>query len=279
MGETIPLAAPSARAHVLVGLALGAAALATFLAGRVPLSAFLGVVVVAAYIDLRKLLAPWGHIVTTVLGAIGAAGFLWAGYTGRLELMAGIAAALALALLVGRVLLYEAYARSSGTTEDIAATLAAASVTGALGAHLMLIRGVERVGFRALLAFGLMVIGCDVVAFAVGRWRGRRRLAPRTSPSKTWEGALAGFAASVAVGVVAGIVWDPPFDPRSGVVIGAGVGVLAIAGDLVFSAIKRSAGARGSSSYLGPLGGALDAVDGVLFAAPAFYWALRTLAL
>jgi phosphatidate cytidylyltransferase len=216
---------------------------------------------------------------TAVLGALGVAGYLWAGYTGRLELLASTAAALVLALLFSRVLLHEIKASASGTAQDIAATLGAAGVAGVLGAHLLLIRSVPRVGFRALLAFGLMVLGNDVIAFFVGRWRGRRQLAPRMSPAKTWEGALAGFATSVGVGILAGFVWDPPFDVRSGVALGAAMGVLAIAGDLVFSVIKRSAGVRRSATYLGPIGGALDAVDSVLFAAPAFYWALRTLAL
>jgi phosphatidate cytidylyltransferase len=217
--------------------------------------------------------------VTTLLGAVGVGGLLWAGYEGRLELLAAAAAALVLALLTTRVLLHELRGTSSGTTDDVASTLGAAGTVGVFGAHVLLIRSFPRVGFRALLAFGLMVIGSDVIAFFVGRWRGRHRLAPRLSPAKTWEGALAGFCASVAVGVVAASVWDPPFDLRSGVMLGAAMGVLAAVGDLVFSAIKRSAGVRGSGTYLGPVGGALDAVDSVLFAAPAFYWALRTLAL
>ncbi len=277
--DAMPLAPPSARAQIVVGLALGGAALATLLAGRIAVSAFLGVVVVAAYVDLRRLLVPLGDIITTVLGAAGVTGFLWAGYSGRLELVPATGAALVLTLLVSRVLLHEIRGRVSGTTADVAATLGAAGATGVLGAHVLLIRSFPRNGFRALLAFGLMVIVGDVVAFAVGRWRGRHRMAPRMSPQKTWEGCVAGFATSVVVGLVAGLVWDPPFDVRSGVLLGAAMGLLAITGDLVFSVIKRSAGVKSSSSYLGPLGGALDAIDSVLFAAPAFYWALRTLAL
>lgn len=262
-----------------MGIALGGAALATLLAGRVAVSVFLAAVVAAAFIDLRRLLAPLGHIVTTLLGVAGVAGFLWSGYSGRLELVPATGAVLVGALLVWRVLLHEARGRVEGTTADVAATLGAAGATGVLGAHVLLIRSFPRTGFRALLAFGLMVIVGDVVAFAVGRWRGRHRMAPRISAQKSWEGALAGFAASVVVGLGAGLLWDPPFDVSSGIFLGAAMGLLAITGDLVFSVIKRSAGVKGSSSYLGPLGGALDAIDGVLFAAPAFYWALRTLAL
>jgi phosphatidate cytidylyltransferase len=76
-----------------------------------------------------------------------------------------------------------------------------------------------------------------------------------------------------------GGVLDPPFDFRSGLLLGAAMGVVVPLGELGFAVIKRSAGVRVAGKYLGPMGGALDAVDGILFAAPAFYWALRTLAL
>ncbi len=279
MSETVPLAPPNVRLQVAIGALLVAAALATTFTGRIAVSAFVAVVVLASYLDLRRLLAPWGHLVTALLGGAGVAGFLWSGYSGRLDLLASTAAALTLALLASRVLLNEITSKASGTTQDVAATLGAAGTAGVLGAHLLLIRSVPLFGFRGLLAFGLMVVGADIAAFVVGRLRARHELTLRTSRTRTTEGAAAGFVVSVLIGLVSGLVWNPPFDVRSGLLLGAAMGILAPVGDLVFSALKRSAGVRASGSYLGPMGGALDAIDSVLFAAPAFYWALRTLAL
>jgi phosphatidate cytidylyltransferase len=161
----------------------------------------------------------------------------------------------------------------------VAGTLAAAAVVGVMGAHVLLIRSLPRAGFRGLLAFGLMVLLNDVFAFAGGRVFGRRPLWERISPTKTAEGAMCGFLASVVVGAVAGFTLNPPFEPRSGLALGAAMGVLAPVGDLAFSALKRSAGRKESGRVFGPLGGALDVVDALLFCAPAFYWAFRTIAL
>jgi phosphatidate cytidylyltransferase len=119
----------------------------------------------------------------------------------------------------------------------------------------------------------------DAFAFFGGRALGRRPLWPRISPNKTTEGTMCGFLASVVVGAVAGLTLNPPFDLQSGLALGAAMGVLAPLGDLSFSAVKRSAGRKESGRIFGPLGGALDAVDALLFCAPAFYWAFRTIAL
>jgi phosphatidate cytidylyltransferase len=262
-----------------VGLALGAAAIVTLIAGRLAVSLFVGALSLAAYVDLRRLLSPDVHPSTFVLGALGVGAFLWAGYTGELDLLPAAVATLVMALLVTRIVLHEAGSRADGVTADLAATLGACGVVGVLGAHILLVRAVPRVGFRGLVALGVMVVAHDVAAFFVGRFKGRRTLNRQLSPQKTWEGALAGFAASVVAGGVVGVLLDPPFDIASGLLFGVGVGVLASLGDLAFSAIKRSAGVRHSGTYLGSAGGLLDVVDSALFAAPAFYWAFRTIAL
>lgn len=266
-------------AQAAIGLVLAAVAVATLLAGRLPLSILVAVVSVVAYGELRAVLAPAGHAPTLVVGAAAVLAFLWLGYRGELASLPWVAVALAMALLVVHVVLHEATGRDAHATDDIGGTLAAAATVGVLGAHILLIRAVPRAGFRGLLAFGLMVLLNDGFAFFGGRALGHRPLWPRLSPNKTVEGALCGFLASVAVGVVAGFAMSPPFEPRSGIGLGVAMGVLAPIGDLAFSALKRGAGRKESGPLFGPLGGALDAVDALLFCAPAFYWAFRTIAL
>lgn len=250
----------------------------TLLVGRVALSSFVTIVFLAAYTDLRGLLGERGHITTLALGAGGVGSILWCGYAGELDLLPSFVAGLMLALLVTRVALNEAGVHAPAVTVDLAATLGAVGVIGVLGAHVLLLRAVPRVGFRGALALALLVFTNDVASFIVGR-KGRNVLNKLISPNKTWEGVLGGFGASVAVGLIVGLTLDPPFDVASGVLFGVGVGVLAPLGDLCFSAIRRSARVKASGTYLGGAGGALDVVDSLLFTAPAFYWAFRTIAL
>jgi CDP-diglyceride synthetase len=279
MREPRQVSAPSTRAHVLVGVALAAGALTTLFFGRLAFSLFVGVVLLAAYLDLRRLLGEPGHPSTLVLGGAGVAGFLWCGYTGHLGQLPSVAGALVLSLLVTRIVLHEAGSASTEVTADLSATLGAAGLIGVLGAHLLLLRAVPRFGFRGVVAFGAMALGNEIASFVVGRWRGRHALNRQVAPQKTWEGALAGFITSVVAGIVAGLAINPPFGVSSGSLFGIAVGILVPLGDLGFSAIKRSAGVRHSGRYLGAAGGALDLVNGLVFAAPAFYWGFRTIAL
>lgn len=263
--------------HVLVGVVVASAALVTFLISAEAVSIFIGVVLLAAYGELRRIFAPSGRRPTLVVGGAGVGSFLWVGYDGGLERMAWIGAALALVLLTVWVVMHEITGRPHGATDDIGATLAASGLVGVLGAHVLLVRSTS-FGFTGMLAIGLMVFLNDAFAFFGGRVFGRRRMAQHVSPSKTWEGAFCGAVASIGTGLVIGFT-APPFDVRSGVAFGAAVGVLAPIGDLLFSALKRSAGLKQSGKVFGPMGGALDTVDSLLFTAPFFYWAYRTIAL
>jgi phosphatidate cytidylyltransferase len=279
MRDPRPATQSGTRDHVLVAAAIGVGALVTLLLGRLAFSLFATVLLLVAYTDLRGLLGERGHLSTIAIGAGGTAAFVWCGYTGDLELLPAYVAGLVLALLVTRIVLNEAGVQTAGLVGDLSATVGAAAATGVLGSHVLLLRAVDRVGFRGLLAFASMVAAHDVAAFVVGRWRGRHPVNKLVAPNKTWEGVFAGGVASIVVGVVVGLTMDPPFTLASGIAFGAGVAVLAPLGDLVFSTIKRSAGVKRSAKYLGGAGGVLDVVDSFLFTAPAFYWAFRTIAL
>ncbi|HEV3512834.1 MAG TPA: phosphatidate cytidylyltransferase [Candidatus Sulfotelmatobacter sp.] len=139
----------------------------------------------------------------------------------------------------------------------------------------------------------LVVWAGDIFAYFVGKSIGRHLMAPRISPKKTWEGAVASVIAGVAVGWLlfhyalpisswllhAGLIErrDGLFgleQPAMGsvIVLTIVLNVAAQLGDLVESLIKRGAGVKDSGALLPGHGGMLDRIDALLFAAPVLWY-------
>ena len=123
-------------------------------------------------------------------------------------------------------------------------------------------------GPQAVLWLVLMVISADIGAYFAGRRFGRRKLAPRVSPAKTWEGALGGILAVVLVAWGGAAYFGAP--PLISIVFGCAVGVFSIIGDLTESMFKRAAGLKDSGRLLPGHGGLLDRIDSVTAAAPLY---------
>ncbi len=131
-----------------------------------------------------------------------------------------------------------------------------------------LLRNDAQWGLPALLFLFANVWATDIFAFFCGRAIGGPLLWPSVSPKKTWAGAVGGLgggvAASVAVAYASGV-------GNLGIV-GAMAGVLSVlaqAGDLFESAVKRRFGAKDASHLIPGHGGLMDRLDGFIFAALA----------
>jgi phosphatidate cytidylyltransferase len=122
---------------------------------------------------------------------------------------------------------------------------------------------------RAVLFLFLIVWGCDSFAYYTGKAFGRRKLAPRVSPNKTWEGTIGGLVGATLIGAVAGTWWLlPELGPASGALAGALASSAGQLGDLVESLWKRGAGMKDSGTFLPGHGGFYDRIDSLLFAGP-----------
>jgi phosphatidate cytidylyltransferase len=123
-------------------------------------------------------------------------------------------------------------------------------------------------GRVTLLWLFALVWATDSAAYAVGRWAGGPRLAPRWSPKKTWSGALGGIAAAGLVGAITGkMLGISMLSPVFWVSMGLSVAVLF--GDLAESAAKRRFGVKDTSGLIPGHGGLLDRLDGMLAALAA----------
>jgi phosphatidate cytidylyltransferase len=112
-------------------------------------------------------------------------------------------------------------------------------------------------GQTNILLLILVVWATDIGAYLAGRRLGGAKLAPRISPGKTWSGAAGGLFAAIFVGFCVA--------PRAALVA-AGLSIVAQAGDLLESGIKRHFGVKDSGWLIPGHGGLLDRLDGVLAA-------------
>jgi phosphatidate cytidylyltransferase len=133
----------------------------------------------------------------------------------------------------------------------------------------------ESYGAPALMALFLTQIGSDTAQYYSGRTFGRTPLALALSPKKTREGAIGGLVAGAAILAAVGQVWLPGIPAWRLAVLGLGVAVVGIAGDLFESMLKRSADVKDSSDLIPGHGGMLDRIDALLFTMPLYYVALQ----
>lgn len=134
----------------------------------------------------------------------------------------------------------------------------------------------------------LVVKASDIGAYFVGSTLGRHKMFPRISPGKTWEGLAGGFAAGIVASMASYWFFHNP-DPTvqaaqfgllsltwgHALFLGAFLAAIGVIGDLVESLLKRSAGLKDSGHLFPGMGGILDVLDSLLFAAPALYFYLR----
>ena len=128
-----------------------------------------------------------------------------------------------------------------------------------------------------LMSVLLVVWMADIAAYFSGKAFGKHKLAPDISPGKTWEGvggAVSGvfLLSYVWLTVADYFSWQSSsiFDKLyayGSVVLVSGLlflVMMSVAGDLIESLVKRSAGAKDSSQLLPGHGGILDRIDALL---------------
>jgi phosphatidate cytidylyltransferase len=126
-----------------------------------------------------------------------------------------------------------------------------------------------------ILAFLAAVYLNDTGAYLFGNLFGKntRNILP-ISPNKSVAGFIGGFAVSILALVVAQTFFPVAFPGAiwKAILLGGVVGLAAMIGDLVESALKRSATLKDSGNAIPGRGGFLDNIDSPVFAAPAFFY-------
>ena len=144
---------------------------------------------------------------------------------------------------------------------------------GWLLSYLVALRGLDDGRNWVFLAL-FTTFASDTAAFFVGRALGKHHLAPRISPGKTWEGAIAGVFGAIIVSLLFTIP-TPLYLPLiywQAILLGLLVSLFGQLGDLVESLLKRNMGVKESGKLIPGHGGFLDRIDSVVFAGIVVYY-------
>lgn len=234
-------------------------------------------ITVAALLALRelyRLAAASGHRCHRILGTLVAllviASFAFPGLDIRYALAFGLIALPLASLWRG--------GDWGPALADTGTTFFIALFVGVLFGYLIDLRTVRDVakgdeaGSDLVLLLFFVVWSSDTAAYFVGTSFGRRPLAPRVSPKKTVEGAVAGVLGALFAAFLASVWFYRRLSLIDCVVLGLGLGTIGLLGDLVESMLKRGAGLKDSASLVPGHGGILDRVDSLLYAGPLLYY-------
>jgi len=265
------------RTRVIVAAILLPIGLALIYIGGWAFSGFVTIIVGLAAWEYGQIFRGSDLQPSLVIAIVGAAalalGRAWNGFESAPLLISAVL----IAGMIYHMVAYERGRDQAGT--DFAVTISAAFYIGWLGAYLISIRDLQG-GFWWLLLVLPIVWLADSGAYFIGRAFGTRKLSPRLSPKKTWEGYLGGIVVGTlgAVGLVYLFrIWAPPefsIDPLQAAMLGLLLSTIAPLGDLGESMIKRQSGVKDSSNLIPGHGGVFDRIDSWLWAALIGYYFL-----
>lgn len=158
---------------------------------------------------------------------------------------------------------------------EVSANLFAFFYCGILGCFIIYVISCFGQLKAPVFTFALMTFGNDSLAWLVGKTLGKKRDIVPVSPNKSVAGFVGGIAGSLIGSILAFFLFpEANFgSPWRVLAVGSAMAVAVVVGDLVESALKRSAGVKDSSARVPGRGGVLDSFDSLLFSAPIFVFA------
>jgi phosphatidate cytidylyltransferase len=256
VNDRVP-AAPASRnelaQRVASGLVMAALAIAAVVLGGWPFVLFWGAAALGVFWE-------WSAIVAD--GAVAVR-------------LAGAAALVVAALAAGAGQPYTALIALAGGAGMAAAMCPQRRIWGAAGIVYagvvvlapVVLRRDDELGLAAILFLFAVVWATDILGYFIGRAVGGPKLAPQISPKKTWSGACGGALGALAAGVAVVQVVVMPAGFIAVASIALVLSIIAQAGDLFESGVKRRFGVKDAGHVIPGHGGLMDRLDGFLAAA------------
>ncbi len=186
-------------AALVTGIVLVVLLVVCYLLGPVALLVFSTVAIFGCALEAFSMLQRAGFRPATLLGVVGSAGVVLAAYwRGTAALPVVIAVVVA-----GSLVWYLARVVEARPVVNVAVTVLAFCWVGVLGSFAGLLLAAHH-GSHLFLGAVVPTIAADVVAWFIGSQFGTHPLAPSISPSKTWEGVIAGGVAALIAGAIIG---------------------------------------------------------------------------
>lgn len=130
----------------------------------------------------------------------------------------------------------------------------------------------NRTNQQALIIMCILVASCDIGCYIFGSLFGKLLLAPSISPKKSWEGLFGGIFSTIIALYALHYLLGRPLPLLYCIPVGSATALLAIAGDLFESFLKRTANLKDAGSVLPGHGGLLDRFDSLIFVASFYYY-------
>ncbi|MDA8080300.1 MAG: phosphatidate cytidylyltransferase [Actinomycetota bacterium] len=262
--------------RVSTGIALGAIVLLAFHFGSETALAAVTVGIVLAVIEFYDTLRRAGFKPAALLGIAGTVSLLITTYQKGAN---GIALVFA-SMVLASMLWYLVGVIRGQPTLNISVTFLGFLWIGGLGSFgAAMLRPQDfpaAHGVAYLMGAIIATVANDTAAYFVGSWFGRHKLAPEISPTKSWEGLIAGAIASLIFSAVI-VSQISPWTVSNAIILGIVVAIVAPLGDLAESMIKRDLQIKDMGKLLPGHGGMLDRIDGLLFVLPTVYYLLKIL--
>lgn len=233
-----------------------------FALGNVATMIILSVIAFISSQEFYYMLRKESRLPNEMIGSIGAIAYVPAMNYFGLKGCAAVTLLLLLVLLVWYVFWMKA------KVSDVGVSLFGSVYTGGFLSGFMYISAniAEPYSNIALIIIFLSCCANDSFAYLIGRAFGKHKLAPRTSPNKSWEGFWAGMVACVIFWLIFVFVPWVHFDVFQAIVFGIISCLCQVLGDLAESRIKRNSGFKDSGWILPGHGGLLDRCDSLFLA-------------
>lgn len=246
----------------LVGSIYFTLVLVSFFFGRVPTMIVLALIAAVASQEFYFMVRSESRLPNELIGAVGSVAYIPAMNYFGLRGCAWVTLLLLLVLLVWYVFWMKA------KISDVGVSLFGAVYTGGFLSGFMYISACVAPPFNSWVLIIIFISVCanDSFAFLVGRAIGKHKLAPRTSPNKTWEGFIAGIVGCAAFWAIFAYLPGVMLPLPTAIFFGVVSALLQVLGDLAESRIKRNAGFKDSGWIMPGHGGLLDRCDSLFLA-------------